>query len=304
MIVSNNVYARIHKRIEGRIKHHLYKPYKAMREEFAGKSNLDDHTGEIQAAIYAGLITGFVFGKGAIAIREHKKEFLDVADVAYMSFFTNDKDIWHAIAGKTLFKAIMSEQDAYAAYFAPSEGATEFLKQYSFELAQVQMQNISNEAQALYRETLEQGMSNAEAATYLQQGIKDLTNKRAKAIARTESTRAFNLGTLYESQTADIVKGYRYNAVLDKLTTDICRQRDGYYIPKENTMTVANNTPPLHVNCRSRLETVLDGDDKGRLLPADVPDGMQRESDIQATLNFLRKKKCQKHIRTTPVRPC
>jgi SPP1 gp7 family putative phage head morphogenesis protein len=225
-----------------------------------------------------------------IEVLKKEKRFLDVADAQMIQFaLGQDKDIWYLIAGKRLFKQIMSEPDAMAAYFSPSEGALSFLKSYSFDLAQVQMQNISEEAQELFKDTMLEGMSNEQAAKYLNSKIKNLTNLRARAIARTESTRAFNLGTLYESQSSAIVKGYRYNAVLDNLTTDICKARNGKFIPKTELTMLANNTPPLHVNCRSRLETVLDDEKEGEWLPLNAPESKQRPADIQAVMNFLRR---------------
>jgi len=273
--------------------HRLRKPFKRIREQYADGRTIPDVTNDLQEAIYSALVTGFVFGKGSVVVDVLKKEkkFLDVADAEIIQFaLGQDKDIWYLIAGKRLFKKIMSEPDAMAAYFSPSEGALSFLKSYSFDLAQVQMQNISEEAQELFKDTMLEGMSNEQAAKYLNSKIKNLTNLRARAIARTESTRAFNLGTLYESQSSAIVKGYRYNAVLDSLTTDICEARNGKYIPKTELMMLATNTPPLHVNCRSRLETVLDDEKEGEWMEAGgLPETKQRPADIQAVMNFLRR---------------
>ena len=289
-MLSNNAFARIHKRIYNRMLVRLRKPFKKIREQFITEHTVPNVTDDLQVAIYTAMVTGFVFGKGSIVIELFKREkkFMDVADAQIMQFvLTQDKDIWHAIAGKTLFKAIMSEADAMAAYFAPSEGALTFLKDYSFDVAQVQMRDIADEAQALFRKAMMEGMSNDQAAKFIKKNIENLTNKRAKAIARTESTRAFSLGTLHESQTSAIVKGYRYNSVLDGLTTDICKARNGKYIPKTDIMMVANNTPPLHVNCRSRLETVLLDEKEGEGMPVNIPPGKQRPQDVQAVQKFL-----------------
>jgi len=50
---------------------------------------------------------------------------------------------------------------------------------------------------------------------------------------------------------------------------------------------VANNTPPLHVNCRSRLETVLLDEKEGEGMPVNIPPGKQRPQDVQAVQKFL-----------------
>jgi len=100
-----------------------------------------------------------------------------------------------------------------------------------------------------------------EAIKYLSAKAKQFGERRLKMIARTEATRAFNIGTLEESRSADVVVGYRFDAVLDKNTTDICRARDGKFIPKSDTELLIQNTPPLHVNCRSRLVPITKYDE-------------------------------------------
>jgi hypothetical protein len=54
-------------------------------------------------------------------------------------------------------------------------------------------------------------------------------------------------------------------------------------------MMVSSNTPPLHVNCRSRLEAVLEYENEGDWMPLNVPEGKQRPGDVQAVMNFLRR---------------
>ena len=183
-MLSNNAFARIHERINNRMLHRLRKPFKQIREQYADNRTIPDVTDDLQQAVYSALVTGFVFGKGSVVIEIMKKEkkFLDVADAQIIQFaLGQDKDIWYLMAGKRLFKKIMSEPDAMAAYFSPSEGALSFLKSYSFDIAQVQMQNISEEAQALFKDTMLEGMSNEQAAKYLNAKIKNLTNRRARA---------------------------------------------------------------------------------------------------------------------------
>jgi len=291
MAVSNNTFARIQLRAENRILARLQKPYKRIREEYAKKQEVPNVVNEIQQAIFFGILTAFILGRTEIVAEEYKrgkKQFLDVADAEAIQYvLKSDKDLFYSLVGKRLFREIMNEADAMSAYFSPSQGAMEFLKDYSFDLALRKQGDISKVAQRLFDVTLEEGMSNKEAATFLQKGIGDLTRTSANAIARTESTRAFNFGTLSEAQSSDMVIGYRYNAILDNATTDICRERNGKYIPKDDIRALATNTPPLHVNCRSRLETVFKGERTGELIPADAPETKNRPSDIKAVVDFL-----------------
>lgn len=80
---------------------------------------------------------------------------------------------------------------------------------------------------------------------------------RAKIIARTELTSAYNQGRLQSFNDSDLVDYVRFLAISDDRTTDICRTRDGMLIPKSDTGTIAFNTPPLHYQCRSTLSPVM-----------------------------------------------
>lgn len=63
---------------------------------------------------------------------------------------------------------------------------------------------------------------------------------------------------------------------MDKNTTDICRARNGKFIPKADTELLIQNTPPLHVNCRSRLVPITKYDE----LPKNhMPDTFEDEKE-------------------------
>jgi len=111
-----------------------------------------------------------------------------------------------------------------------------------------------------------------------------------KAIARTESTRAFNLGILTEGLRSDLVVAYRFDAVMDDRTTDICKSRNGKVIPIEDEELIVHNTPPLHVNCRSVLVPVFEFEnvDKMDYLTPDVEEKLARPQQRQDDLFWLR----------------
>ncbi len=91
---------------------------------------------------------------------------------------------------------------------------------------------------------------------------------QSMTIVRTEMARAFNEGRLSywsEAETADRytteplrIIGYRWNSILDDVTTDECRERDGrVFAPGEVDI------PPIHFGCRSVIEPIYsdDGED-------------------------------------------
>jgi SPP1 gp7 family putative phage head morphogenesis protein len=88
---------------------------------------------------------------------------------------------------------------------------------------------------------------------------------RARLIAVTETTAAFNQGRL--AMFADAGVDYLlFTAVLDERTSDICESRDGLLLAADDPL-VPENTPPLHGNCRSLWSPVI-----GKLEPALVDD--------------------------------
>lgn len=53
---------------------------------------------------------------------------------------------------------------------------------------------------------------------------------------------------------------YKYDAFLDSRTSDICRELDGKLF-KVSEMQIGVNAPPMHPNCRSTTQLLLDDDD-------------------------------------------
>jgi SPP1 gp7 family putative phage head morphogenesis protein len=86
----------------------------------------------------------------------------------------------------------------------------------------------------------------------------ELEAGRAKVIARTELTAAWNHGIVSvarDRRFADLVEGMRYSAILDTVTTPVCRHLHGkIFQPSDPVML--RLSPPNHYNCRSRLVAV------------------------------------------------
>jgi SPP1 gp7 family putative phage head morphogenesis protein len=96
-----------------------------------------------------------------------------------------------------------------------------------------------------------------DAKTAMKEAIKDTVFENAKGIfekvATTETTTAMNKGTLDAGETESFIAGYQFRAIMDERTTIYCRPRNNMLISKNDPVTLAANTPPLHYNCRSGL---------------------------------------------------
>jgi len=298
-MISNRAVALSYSYATNRGLFYLLYPFKKIRDSVLLKKEIPDLVPEIQQALLSVLHTAYLYGRFAVAgflnakkeFRLEKRQFVDwaVASSIINIMIMKDKGLLKLLLSPVLFKRMSNEVEAFAEYFAPSENTLNFFKNYSLDLAQVQGENINLYANTLISYTLKSGMGEDEAAKYIKKHLETLTNGRAKAIARTEATRGFNVGTLQESLDSEIVEGYRFSAVLDNSTTQICKQRDGLFISKEDIESIARNTPPLHVNCRSRLEAVTIFDKRERKLMSStmLPESQQRPSDVEAVKSAI-----------------
>jgi len=81
-----------------------------------------------------------------------------------------------------------------------------------------------------------------------------MTESQVKSLVRTSITRTQSVAiTQVMDNNADLLKGYRFTAVLDARTSPTCSYHDGKVYP----MTDRRYIPPLHWNCRSSIVPVL-----------------------------------------------
>jgi len=247
-------------------------PWKRLRQAVTDNRSITyDIIPDFQNAIMSGVMTAFLYGRisgfGDI-VKQARGKFTRAPNRRFATpdwsqtvavlkiILQNDAKLIKGLLGIIGTKLIKNEAEAFDEYFRPSEKAMAFMSQYTVKLAGIEAQDTLKYVSGLIKDTVEQGMSESQATAYISNKITDFARARAKAIAITEATRAYNVGTLEECQSSTILEGYRFNAVLDMLTTDICRERNDIFIPVHDTSAIATNTPPLHVNCRSNLEPV------------------------------------------------
>lgn len=80
-----------------------------------------------------------------------------------------------------------------------------------------------------------------------------------KRIVRTEGTRINNEAMMKTFDDSKLYDEYEYVAVIDRKTSDVCKDLDGE-IFKLNDREVGINFPPMHVNCRSSFSVVIPDD--------------------------------------------
>lgn len=121
------------------------------------------------------------------------------------------------------------------------------------------MENLFLQYEDGLRDTLVNGMVRGDSYEQMAENLSQSTGvsmRKAKLLVNTESNAIFNSSVSDVIMDNPLVKGYRFRAVLDSHTSEICQSMDGTYIPKED-MKPGVNYPPLHPNCRSTVVTVL-----------------------------------------------
>lgn len=178
------------------------------------------------------------------------------------------------------------------------EEALNFLKGYAPELARVLERDLLERVSDAISKAMEEGLSIPERMMRISGVIDDLEQfpaHRLAAIARTESLRAYNLGSLSSMarlhSRGRFVEGVEFSAILDGRTTDVCRKRHGLRMRLDDPK-LPDNTPPLHPNCRSVLVPIVWGEvedgwssDEGW---KETEPGMMRDSDRKAVSDVLR----------------
>lgn len=99
------------------------------------------------------------------------------------------------------------------------------------------------------------GVPASEIYDFLEEDIVDELLRNVTTFNRTKSTDVFNRGRIGYFTNSGIVQGYQYTAVLDNVTTEICRglgtggENGAGKFFKAGTEPI----PPMHFNCRSLL---------------------------------------------------
>ena len=149
--------------------------------------------------------------------------------------------------------------------------------------------DVLKKTNEVIKNSLLEGTTHQEREKELQK-VLDVSKTRIEAIARTEITRAHNLGSLTAMKANDDVIGVEFSAVLDNRTTIMCQERHGLRMRLDDPR-LPENTPPIHVRCRSLLVALTVYDYPDGLLTShefdEIHEGEQRPEDIEEVQKIL-----------------
>ena len=167
------------------------------------------------------------------------------------------------------------------------EEAVNWLKDYVPKLAGVLNSDVIEKVSSVIREAMMTGSTLQERMKALRESseiLQKMTDARIESIARTEITRADSMGRLISMKSNEDVIGVEFSAIMDDRTTEICSSRHGLLMRLDDPR-LPENTPPLHVRCRSLLLPCTVYDYPDGLLSShefgEVPAGKQRDYDIE-----------------------
>ena len=121
-------------------------------------------------------------------------------------------------------------------------------------------ETTKDEIRALVGRQAAEGWSIDELAEAIQQAGVTRSTSRATAIARTETTRAYSLGSLAAFEVSGQVDRVEWITAQDEKTCPICEPLDGRVVAMGNPFDGGVYFPPAHPNCRCALLPVLKGD--------------------------------------------
>jgi SPP1 gp7 family putative phage head morphogenesis protein len=116
---------------------------------------------------------------------------------------------------------------------------------------------------------------------------------RIARLVRTETMRHLNNGELAETYSDDAIVAWRYSAILDLRTSDLCRHLHGKIIHRHQLQTGGMGAPPFHPHCRTIMLPIfqwqaeeLERDGFDWSLPKEtVVDGKPRRLDVARPRN-------------------
>ncbi len=253
--------------------YHLRVGLKKARDSLLNEGGVDPESISImQNGMLKGMYTAFLFarvyelGKIYKETKSLPKNFSESEFFADMPLteplsvlelcFKYDGRILRSLAASKFLYNVIRDKEFYSVYFMPNEKVIAHLNQYTFNLAHVEGEDMTELIQEVFRKGNIAGESTDVIAKMINEKIESLSRNRAKAISETETTRAYTVGFLQETYNDENICGYKFSTVNDSHRTKMCEVREGLYIPKEDVDLVASNSPPLHVRCRSMLKSV------------------------------------------------
>jgi len=196
------------------------------------------------------------------------KDFTDLWDrlITNLKGLFNDSKIKPLVDRFTeefYVKGMDKSEYEFAQNFFPDKKQLDFLKSYNFDI----VKGMNQETADRLRSTLQRAHMEDKPFTEVKDEVAKLFHKdrvRAKAIVRTESARAENMGTLAGAKQSGIVQGKSIIHPMDDKSCELCKRLDRKYSGKsmnlddkfyDKTTGKSWETPPFHPNCRGAITT-------------------------------------------------
>ena len=130
----------------------------------------------------------------------------------------------------------------------PSDDFLALLESETFDYIGDWKYNVLKKARIDLIAAIKDGKSISQVEGILRDDLTKLSQVSLERYARTKHTEVMNKARRTFFDESEVVAAYQYSAILDDVTTEICRSLDGKIFTKDNAPN-----PPLHFNCRSLL---------------------------------------------------
>lgn len=153
-------------------------------------------------------------------------------------------------------KGLDSSEIKFNMNFVPDYNTVSFIQKFSFD----NVKGLEKDIKDGLRRSLRLGLMNQESIPQLKQRIKDVMDisiERAELIARTESVRAFNMGSFQGAKNSGLSLIKEWSAADDERTCKVCGYLDGKRVGmNEHFVDSEGDTyflSPAHPRCRCRV---------------------------------------------------
>ncbi len=169
--------------------------------------------------------------------------------------FGGMREIVNGVIRASFGKGLESVEAELGMNFIPNQRAIDFLQSYTFD----NITSLGAELKQDLRQELQRGLMNGEGVRDLTarvDKVMDVGKNRAEMIARTESNRAENMGSLDGYRQSGLKGTKEWVASIDARTSAVCKALDGKKVDINGRFGYKGDefdSPPAHPNCRSTI---------------------------------------------------
>lgn len=206
------------------------------------KHLLDKGIEGLETIISMGIILGVATARNEIKRFEGRSKALKK--------FSDEKEIgvWQKVMGNKL------GQEDIDIGKGMMDKTKEFWNEYTLKIRGVYDEDKLRATEKILESLVEKGYTERELKQKISETLGIWNKRRLEMIARTETTKAYNYGKIetFRANAKDggIVRAVKFQAILDSRVSNVCEARNGLVFDI-NDPRIDENTPPLHISCRS-----------------------------------------------------